>query len=80
MTDRGAEADDDRGDASSEPLACTRCGTALEPGGIVELRTGGHGAAAHLFLGNLADLSESKLPVELQVCPACGHVELFRAW
>jgi hypothetical protein len=55
---------------------CLRCGAQLQSTGTEEFRVGGTGGAAHLFLGNLAELGEGKIRLELLYCPTCGMVEL----
>ena len=55
---------------------CLRCGSRLTDEGDQEFRIGGSSGASHLFLGNLADLGEDKMALDLLSCPTCGMVEL----
>jgi hypothetical protein len=82
MTDPIAR-DDDRDDpkpgaspARIDWSACLRCGQPIESLGVAELRTGGMTGAAHLLLGQWAELGEGKLTVALFACSSCGHIEL----
>jgi ribosomal protein S27AE len=59
-------------------MACLRCGARMRDDGEVEIRTGGSGAAGHFFLGNLADMGESKLRLDRLYCGHCGYVEFRR--
>ena len=56
---------------------CLRCGNALENQGEVEFRVGGHTGAAHLLLGNWADLGEGLIDLVMLRCPRCGQIDLF---
>jgi hypothetical protein len=40
-------------------------------------RTGGSTGAAHLLLGNWAELGEDILHLDVFVCQSCGRVQLF---
>ncbi|MHB8633918.1 MAG: nucleotide-binding protein [Thermoplasmatota archaeon] len=61
---------------AASPNACLRCQAELESMGVEPFRVGGMGAAGHLFLGNLAEMSEERLRLEALACPSCGYVEL----
>jgi hypothetical protein len=65
----------------SDPTAlkCLRCQGELQPLGQESLVTGGTGAAANFFLGQLAEMQESKWVVSAYSCANCHHVELFDA-
>ena len=58
---------------------CLRCRSPQGSLGVTELRTGGMGGAAHLLLGQWAEVGEGKLSVELFHCDTCGHIELRAA-
>lgn len=58
--------------------ACLRCGSRMELVGIEHLRTGGTTGVAKFFLGELGEIGEGTLGLEMSVCPGCRHVE-FRA-
>jgi hypothetical protein len=68
----GAEA----GDGSAVDL-CLYCKVPLDNLGEHEIRTGGTSGAAKLFFGELAELGEEKLPLELSACPRC-RTAVFR--
>jgi hypothetical protein len=51
----------------------------MAPLGQESLVTGGTGAAAKFFLGQLAEMQEQKWVVNAFHCPNCHHVELFDA-
>jgi DNA-directed RNA polymerase subunit RPC12/RpoP len=55
---------------------CLRCGSQLQDEGDEEFRVGGSSGVSHLFLGNLADVGEDKMSLDLLSCPTCGMVEL----
>jgi hypothetical protein len=57
---------------------CLRCGTTIESLGVYEFRTGGSTGAAHLLLGQWAELGEDKVRMEILSCRSCRHLE-FRA-
>ena len=58
---------------------CVRCGGRLESEGVVDFRTGGTGGGMKLLFGELAELGEAKIPLEVLVCSACRAVELRMA-
>jgi hypothetical protein len=84
MTDLGERGAWDRGDAQAVPATgraddeCLRCGRTIESLGVYEFRTGGSTGAAHLLLGQWAELGEDKVRMEILSCRACRHLE-FRA-
>ena len=51
----------------------------MAPLGQESLVTGGSGAAAKFFLGQLAEMQERNWIVNAYRCPNCHHVELFDA-
>jgi hypothetical protein len=60
-------------------LKCLRCQSPMAPLGQESIVTGGTGAAAKFFLGQLAEMQEQKWIVNAYHCPNCHHVELFDA-
>ena len=58
---------------------CGRCGGETSGGQVVELRTGGTTGGWKLVFGELAELGEQMLPVEVWACSRCGHIDLYRA-
>ena len=55
--------------------ACVRCGGSLESYGVEKLRTGGSSGGRKLLFGELAEVGEDLIPLELLACTACGSVE-----
>jgi hypothetical protein len=64
----------DRSQPAGEP--CLRCRTELQSLGLTELRTGGSGGAWKLIFGELAELGEGTMKVEMLACPQCRRLEL----
>jgi hypothetical protein len=56
--------------------ACLRCGGTLESMGVEKFRTGGTGGGWKLLFGELAELGEGMIPLELLGCRRCRRVEL----
>jgi hypothetical protein len=57
-------------------MKCLRCQGELQPLGQETLITGGSGAAAKFFLGQLAEMQEKNWVVSAYRCPNCHHIEL----
>jgi hypothetical protein len=55
--------------------ACLRCGGDLESMGVERFRTGGTSGGWKLVFGELAELGEDMVPLELMGCRRCRHVE-----
>ena len=55
---------------------CLRCGGPLSDWGVVEFRTGGTGGTIKLLIGELGELGEQKVPLDLRYCAGCGQVDL----
>jgi hypothetical protein len=55
---------------------CLRCGQALELMGIEQFRVGGSSGGWKLLFGELAELGEDMLELEVFACPYCRKVEL----
>jgi ribosomal protein S27AE len=64
--------------ATTQADACLRCGTALSSAGIEQFRVGGTSGGWKLLFGELAEVSEEMLALELLVCTNCGYVEFRR--
>ena len=60
-------------------LKYLRCQSPMTPLGQESIVTGGSGAAAKFFLGQLAEMQEGKWVVNAYHCANCHHVELFDA-
>jgi len=58
-------------------VKCQSCNTAMVDMGDIPFRTGGTSGAAHIFLGNWAELGEGVLHLDAFVCQNCGRVQLF---
>ena len=55
---------------------CLRCHSELQSLGQTDLRTGGSGGAWKLIFGELAELGEGTMKVELLACARCRRLEL----
>ena len=62
----------------TDPDACLRCGSAMSSGGVEGFRVGGTAGGWKLLFGELAEVSEGMLPLEMLVCPTCRRVEFRR--
>ncbi|MBO0888825.1 hypothetical protein J2P12_06970, partial [Candidatus Bathyarchaeota archaeon] len=64
--------------ASQTSLAvnCQSCNIPMIDMGDIPFRTGGSSGAAHLLLGNWAELGEGLLHLDAFVCQRCGRVQL----
>lgn len=54
---------------------CLRCGASLSFVGLEEFRTGGTSGGWKLVFGELAELGEEKLPLQVWACERCRRVE-----
>lgn len=60
-----------------QPLdTCLRCRGQIQSMGIEEFRVGGTAGGWKLLFGELAELGEGKLSLEVLACATCGKVEL----
>jgi RNA polymerase subunit RPABC4/transcription elongation factor Spt4 len=57
-------------------IKCSRCGTVLEDYGIQTLRIGGIGGEWSYIVGNVVEIEQGTLPVQIHICPKCGKIEL----
>ena len=58
---------------------CLRCGAPLSPMGIESFRVGGSSGGWKLLFGELAELGEGMLDLEVFACPTCRKIELRAA-
>jgi hypothetical protein len=63
-------------DAPARPDACAACGAALQSYGVEQFRVGGTGGGWKLLFGELAEVGEGMLPLEVLACTSCRRVEL----
>jgi len=63
-------------DSRASGDACVRCGGQLHSLGETALRTGGSRGAWKLIFGELAELREGTMNVEMLACPRCRRLEL----
>jgi hypothetical protein len=56
--------------------ACLRCGSTISSLGVERFRVGGTSGGWKLVFGELAELSEDMLSLEMLGCSTCGHVEM----
>jgi len=56
--------------------ACLRCGAELSPIGLEKFRVGGTSGGWKMLFGELAELGEGMLDLEVFACQACRKVEL----
>jgi hypothetical protein len=70
--DQDQDGDPDYGD-------CLRCGTELYLIGVESFRVGGTSGGLKLLFGELAELGEGMLDLEVFACPECRKVELRAA-
>jgi RNA polymerase subunit RPABC4/transcription elongation factor Spt4 len=57
-------------------IKCSRCGTALEDYGTQKLRIGGVGGGWSYAVGDIMEIEQETLPVQIHICPECGKIEL----
>ena len=60
-------------------IKCSRCGAVLEDYGIQKLRIGGVGGEWSYIVGDIAEIEQGTLPVQIYICPKCGKIELSAA-
>ncbi len=56
--------------------SCLRCGGQLQSLGETVLRTGGSRGAWKLIFGELAELGEGTMKIDMLACPRCRRLEL----
>lgn len=57
-------------------MKCARCGTVLEDYGIQKLRIGGVGGEWSYVIGDIVEIEQDTLPVQVHICPECGKIEM----
>ncbi len=55
---------------------CLRCRGPIESLGVERFRVGGSSGGWKLVFGELAELGEGMIDLEVFACRGCGHVEL----
>ena len=58
------------------PGDCIRCGNPIASIGLERFRVGGTGGGWKLLFGELAEVGEGMIDLEVFVCATCRHVEL----
>jgi hypothetical protein len=56
--------------------ACLRCGAELSAVGLEKFRVGGTSGGWKMLFGELAELGEDMIELEVFACPSCRKVEL----
>lgn len=56
-------------------MDCLRCGMLTRAEGPMKIRVGGVGGGWSFLFGDIAEIGESTMKLELYSCPNCGHVE-----
>jgi hypothetical protein len=59
-----------------ETKKCQSCGEYMQYAGKVPFRIGGTPGGTKLLFGELAELGECMLPMDVWICPKCGKVKL----
>jgi hypothetical protein len=70
MTGQPGQGSDHTGDT------CLRCGGVLTSMGVETFRTGGSSGGWKLLFGELAELGEDMIPLEILACGNCRRVEM----
>ena len=58
-------------------MECFACHSPMDSLGQLPIRTGGVSGGWHLLLGDMADLTEGVLPLDVYRCPNCRRVEFY---
>ena len=61
---------------ASDPNKCLRCGAELSSMGVEKFRVGGTSGGWDLLLGQMAEVGEGLLALEVLACQACRKVEM----
>jgi hypothetical protein len=61
---------------ATDPNACLRCGAALRSIGTEQFRIGGTSGGWKLVFGEMAELGEGLLSLDVLACPQCRKVEM----
>jgi predicted RNA-binding Zn-ribbon protein involved in translation (DUF1610 family) len=62
---------------TSSSVKCPVCDVEMHLVRRLPFRVGGTGGGWKLIFGELAELGEEMLPLDVYLCPKCGRVELF---
>lgn len=58
-------------------MNCSTCKSEMQSLGQLPIRVGGTTGGWHILFGELADVSESVMPLDVYRCAACKRVEFF---
>jgi len=58
-------------------MNCLRCQHPLRSAGQHAFVTGGSSAGAKFFFGQLAEMGEKNVALEVYACDHCNHIEFF---
>jgi hypothetical protein len=58
-----------------QAMDCLRCGMVVRREGPIKLRVGGVSGGWNFLVGNLAELGEATMELDLYSCANCGHIE-----
>src|SRR6267143_1833424 len=58
-------------------VQCSSCKIPMEQTRDVPFRIGGYFGARRLIIGDVADVAEHLLPIDLYLCPKCGSIQLY---
>lgn len=61
----------------TKPTECSICKGELEEVGQAQFRAGGTGGVSKLFFGELAELGEIFIPIDIFRCKKCTHLEMY---
>ena len=60
-----------------DPTLCSSCKIPMERTGNVPFRIGGYAGVRRLIIGDVADVAEHLLSVDLYLCPKCWSIQLY---
>lgn len=58
-------------------MTCASCKSTLDSLGQIPMRVGGTKGAWHLVFGELADLTEGTILLDVYRCPSCTRLEFY---
>lgn len=64
-------------DHSNIKKQCSSCQAESEFLGQIPVRTHGATGATQFFFGEIAELYEGKMPIDIFRCTKCGHLDMF---
>ena len=59
------------------PVKCSSCNIPMERTTDVPFRIGGYAGVRRLIIGDVADVAEHLLSVDLYICSKCGNIQLY---